>query len=196
MTMIETTKADVLRAIETERDWWRAMIDTAQESGPLTGNEDVDGSWTFKELLAHIDGWRRLTLARFEAAATAADAPIIPWPNGMDDDTDDGTNAINAWFDEQSHASSLDQIVATSTERLESLHAVVQSMSAEDLLTPGRFARFGPGFADIPIGPALIGYTVTHMHGEHAPTLLAWLSQRAGQHVELPPTPPDFGFVD
>jgi hypothetical protein len=195
MATIEPTKADLLRAIETEQDWWLAMIDTARTSGPLTGDEDIDGDWTFKELLAHIDGWRSWTLARFEAAADGTD-PKEPWPAEMHEESDDDVDAINAWFKEQSHRQSLDDVIAASTNRLHELHAVLERMSEDDLFTPGRFVRFGAEYADLPIGPAVLGYSITHVHGEHGPTLETWLSARSGQHVELPPTPPNFGYDD
>jgi hypothetical protein len=111
-------------------------------------------------------------------------------------DDNGGVDVINAWFKAQSHDRSLDDVIDTSTNRLQALHATIERMPEDDLLTPGRFARFGADWAELPIGPALIGFSVTHVHQEHAPALEAWLSTRAGQHVELPPTPPDFGYND
>jgi hypothetical protein len=194
MATREVTKADLLRAIETEQDWWRAVFDLAAADGPLTGDESLDGAWTYKELLAHVLGWRRLTLARLEAAATNSGKPAPPWPDGMSDETAMGTDEINAWFQAESREQSLDQVIGGMTANLDGLHDVVEQMPAADLLTPGKYPWLGEGFDSLPVGPALIGYSITHVHVDHAPTLEAWLTARQGQHVELPPTPSNLGY--
>ncbi len=78
--------------------------------------------------------------------------------------------------------------------QIDTMEALVRRMSDEDLFTTGKFSQFGEGFDVIPIGPALIGYSITHVHQDHAPALEAWLTARRGQHAELPPTPSDLGY--
>ena len=196
MATVETTKVDLLRAIDTERDWWRAVLDLAAQDGPLTGDEAIDGNWTIKELLAHVSGWRGWTVTRLEAAANGIGKPTPPGPAGMEDNTAEGTDEINAWFGEQARAESLQTHVQRLNGQLDALDAVVERMPAEDLLTPGRFASADPALSDLPIGPALIGFSIVHVHEEHAPALEAWLTARLGQHAELPPTPSNFGYQD
>lgn len=195
MTTVETSKADILRAIDTETAWWRAVIDLAQERAPLNGSEPVDGSWTFKEVLAHVDGWRQWTLARLEAAASGEE-PVAPWPAELPGETEEDVDEINAWFDEQVRPLPLNEVIDGFMRRLGRIRAAVEALSADDLLTPGRYARFGPEWADLPLGPAIVGYSISHVHDEHAPALIAWLSERLGQHAELPPAPSNFGFED
>lgn len=196
MPQIETTKEDLLRSLATERDWWRAVLDLAGEDVDLTGDEQIDGSWTLKTLLGHISGWRDLTIARLETAARGTGMPTPPWPETMPHETEDDVDAINAWFDEQSRAASFESEVERLFGQIDAMEALVRRMSEEDLFTPGRFARFGEGFEALPIGPAVIGFSITHVHLDHAPALEAWLTERRGQHAELPPTPSDFGYVD
>lgn len=194
MPTIPVTKADLVRAIDTESDWWRAVLDQATASGPLSGDEEIDGNWTFKELLAHVIGWRTLTLARLEAAADGTGAPTPPWPAGMTDETDEGTDEINAWFSAQSHRASLAEVAGQMETQLAALRGAIERIPDDDLFTPGRFASIDPAFAQLPLGPALIGYSIEHVHGEHAPALEAWLDANRGQHVELPPIPSNFGY--
>ena len=53
------------------------------EPGPM-------GEWTFKDLAAHLLGWRNRTIARLEAAAGRVEKPPAnPWPAELDDDDDD-----------------------------------------------------------------------------------------------------------
>ncbi len=196
MTEIETTKADVQRAIETERDWWRAVFDLAAQNEPVTGNEAVNGYWTYRELVGHINGWRSWTVARLEAAADGTGRPTPPWPAEMSDETELGTDEINAWFLQQSRATSFDHTIAETFALLDRMRDAVERIPDERLLTPGAFAETDPALANLPIGPALIGFSITHVHGEHAPDIEPWLTERLGQHVELPPAPSNLGFED
>ncbi len=196
MPPITTTKDDLLRALEIERDWWRAVLDLAGEDMDLTGDEAVDGSFTVKELLAHIAGWRDWTIARLTVAAHGSGTPTPPWPATMPDETEDDVDAINAWFTRQSRAVSFEAEVERLFGQIDSLESVIGGIPDGDLLTPGKFAWFGEGFDAIPVGPALIGYSMTHVHQDHAPALEAWLTERRGQHAELPPAPSNFGFED
>lgn len=196
MNGIAITKADLIRALVTERDWWRAMLDLAAQDGALTGDEAIDGNWTLNELLAHINGWRAWTLARLEAAADGSDSPTTPWPAPMSEATEAGVDEINAWFTAESHGTTLPGQVRRLNSQLDGLEAVVERMPAEDLLVPGRFGWLGEGAEPLPIGPALIGYSITHVHKDHATTLETWLTVRLGQHPEFPPAPTNFGFED
>ena len=63
--------------------------DRMTEPGPM-------GAWTFKDLSAHLLGWRDRTIARLEAAAEGRTEPPAPWPAELDDD-----DSINAWIHEQ-----------------------------------------------------------------------------------------------
>ena len=194
MPEIDTTKDDLLRTLETERDWWRAVLDLAGEEVDVTGDEEIDGSWTLKTLLGHITGWRDLTISRLETAERGSGMPTAPWPATMPEETEDDVDAINAWFDERSQAASLESAVEQLFGQIDTMEALVRRMSDDDLFTVGKFSRFGEGFDAIPIGPALIGYSITHVHQDHAPALEAWLTARRGQHAELPPTPSDLGY--
>lgn len=195
MSQNSITKADILRAIDTERQWWQAIFDLASEDGPLTGNEIIDGSWTFKTLIAHIDGWRVWTLTRLQAAANNSGMPIPPWPASLSDTSESDVDKINAWFDDQSRKQSLETVITNFETHLDRLRAVVERIPEDDLLTPGRFAWLGEEFESRPIGPALIDFSNAHVHIDHAPALESWLTQKRGQHTELPPIPSDLGFV-
>lgn len=196
MAQTDITKDDLVRALEAEREWWRAVLDLAAEDVDLTGDEAIDGTWTLKTLIGHIAGWRDLTIARLETAERGSGMPTMPWPSTLPAETEADVDGINAWFEAQARAASF----ASETERLfgqiDTMEALVRRMSDEDLFTTGKFAQFGEGFDQIPIGPGVIGYSITHVHQDHAPALETWLSERRGQHAELPPTPSDFGYVD
>ena len=92
------TKGDLLAALASERRFWEALVAVVQDAGLLDRPGANNGPWTFKDVAAHLNGWRGLTVARLEAAARGAGSPAPPWPAGLDEATDAGTDAINAWF--------------------------------------------------------------------------------------------------
>lgn len=189
------TKSDVVRSIETERAWWRAVVDLAAGNSPVTGDEPVNGDWTYRELIGHVNGWRRWTVARLEAAAAGGNA-ITPWPGSMSGVTEAGLDEINAYFQRESREIPLDEAIAEMFSLLDRMRMAVESIPDDRLLTPGAFARTDPELADYPIGPALVGFSITHVHIEHAPALQTWLSERIGQHAELPPAPSSLGYEE
>src|SRR5436190_9441267 len=80
--------ADRVRA---DQQFWRALVDEVgrdrmNEPGPM-------GEWTFKDLAAHLAGWRNARIPMIEAVGRGEPVPPPPWPADMDDD-----DAINAWL--------------------------------------------------------------------------------------------------
>ncbi len=51
------------------------------------------GEWAFKEVIAHLTGWRLTTAARLEAGLHYQ-APVFPWPAHLSEEHD--TDAIDA----------------------------------------------------------------------------------------------------
>ena len=59
------------------------------------------GEWTFKDLIAHLTGWRQTTAARLEAGLRGEE-PVFPWPARLDEEAD--LHEINRWFFEANHS--------------------------------------------------------------------------------------------
>jgi hypothetical protein len=61
--MTETTsKAALLKQIERERALWDDMVAEIGEERMLQGG--ATGDWSFKDVVAHLNGWRVKTLTR------------------------------------------------------------------------------------------------------------------------------------
>jgi hypothetical protein len=186
------TKDDLLAALATERRFWDALVATVARSDLMNRPGIGDAAATFKDVAAHLNGWRSLTLARFQAALRGAGPPVRPWPPDLGDDTQAGTDAINAWFAARTSDLSTADVLAETTAQFDTLAATVAAMPAAGLLTLGRFAWLG----DLPIGPALLGFSFTHLHTDHEPDIRAWLQRETGSEPALPPPPPNFGYVE
>ena len=81
-------------------------------------------------------------------------------------------------------------VLAETMAQFDAMSATVAAMPADDLLTPGCFAWLG----NLPIGPAVLGYSFTHLHTDHAPDIRVWLRRETGSDPVLPPAPPTFGY--
>jgi len=78
--MLDTppTKDDLLTAIAMERRFWDALVATVKEAGLMERPGVNNGPWTFKDMAAHVNGWRGLTVARLEVAHRGAGATRSP----------------------------------------------------------------------------------------------------------------------
>ncbi|MFN8514301.1 MAG: ClbS/DfsB family four-helix bundle protein [Thermomicrobiales bacterium] len=162
------TKADLLARIEEEREYWQrlvAKVDQAwmEEPGPM-------GDWSFKDLAAHITGWRERTIARFEAAGRGDEVPPPAWPAHLTEDDE-----INNWIYRQSKDRPLREVLQEADASYQRLATAISSLSEDDVTTPGRFPVFG-GQALVDVDSLLFD----HLREEHEPAIHAWLATRQG----------------
>ncbi|HEX8036254.1 MAG TPA: maleylpyruvate isomerase N-terminal domain-containing protein [Ktedonobacterales bacterium] len=156
-----TGKDGLLARIRAEHESWRALLaeigeERMEEPGPM-------GDWTFKDLVAHLGGWRERTIRRLEAGP--GQEPPTPWPSNLTDDDE-----INAWIYEQNRVRALRDVLADYDAHFGRLAAAIAALPDEDVTTPGRFEWMeGGALAEAD----LFG----HLHEEHEPSIRAWLAQ-------------------
>ena len=158
------TRGRLVAHIEAERAWWANLVEEVgegrmNEPGPM-------GEWTFKDLAAHLLGWRDRTIARLEAAADGREAPPPPWPSGLDDD-----DPINAWFQARSDGRSVRAVLDDVDRSYERLANAIAALP-EDMVTRRDALPWmdGESLAET----KLFG----HLHDEHMPSIRAWLATR------------------
>jgi hypothetical protein len=166
-------KTGWLERVEEARTTWEGIV-------AEVGEADLDrpgamGDWTFKDVAAHLNGWRVRTVDRLEAAARDETPPPPPWPAELGEDTEDGTDAINRWFYDQSRDRSAAEILAEAREQYRRMRAATEANPEDDLLTPGRF----PWLGTYPLCAVIQG-SYDHLREEHEPALRAWLASRSG----------------
>jgi hypothetical protein len=154
-------RADLVATCEKERGLWRDLvaevgIDRMTEPGPM-------GPWSFKDLAAHLLGWRERTIARLEAAAEGRDAPPPAWPSGLDDD-----DSINDWIQARSDGRSVRAVLDDVDRSYQRLAAAIAALP-EDLVTRRGALPWleGESLAE----QDLFG----HLHDEHMPSIREWL---------------------
>lgn len=165
-----TSKTALLNAIEAERLGWEALVAEIGEERMTQPGANQD--WSFRDTAAHLNAWREQTLARLEAAARDQPPPPPPWPADLDEDSDEGTDRINAWFAERDRNRPLADVLGTTREQFRRLRQAVEALPERDLLEPGRY----PWLAGEPLGPAVLGGSFGHFHDDHEPAIRAWLA--------------------
>ncbi len=128
-------------------------------------------AWTFKDVVAHLNGWRTVTLARLDAACHGRAPAVPPWPAHL---SADDTEAINDWIYQTSREQPLEEVLATYRQSFQQLRDAVAALSERDLTERGRYAWLGGE----PLA-AVITASFEHLHDEHEPALRAWLAQSA-----------------
>ena len=155
-------KEALLAQMYDEHAFWHALLADIGEArmeqpGPM-------GEWTFKDLAAHLTGWRARTIARLEAASQGQEAPPPPWPASLETDDD-----VNAWIYQQNRDRPLRDVLSDADGSYQRLAAALAALPETDLTTPGRFAWMeGKPLAE--------GDFFGHLHEEHEPSIHAWLS--------------------
>lgn len=159
------TIGDMLAAIDRERVSWEALLAEVGEGrmlepGPM-------GEWSFKDLTAHLTGWRARTLQRLEAAANGQPEPDPAWPANLTTDDE-----INDWIHAVNKDRLVGEVIAESRESYARLAEIVQRLPDEALYDPAYF----PWLEGEALGPQIVlGGLSSHLHEEHEAEIRRWL---------------------
>lgn len=164
--------------LETVRGLRRDLDELVEQVGEERAVEPgAWGPWTFKDLIAHLTGWRLMTAARLEAGLRDQE-PQAPWPDRFTGgDLEEGNvDDINEWFYQTNRDKPLAQVLQESNEAFDRVEQALQELPEDALFQPGRFAWMS--WSDEGLGPAVIRGTYGHYHVDHKPDIEAWLGQR------------------
>ena len=155
--------ADRIRA---DRTFWRDLVaevgrERMHEPGPM-------GEWSFKDVAAHLAAWRNYRIPAIEAVARGEPMPSPPWPTEF---AEDDYDAINAWFRERDSTRSLADVLDDYDRSFERLAAALEALPESVAHDP-----HGLPWMD---GEAAVNADFTeHLHGEHMPSIRAWLDRK------------------
>lgn len=159
------SKAQLLDELRDEEARFEALLqDIGDENMTQPG---VAGEWSIKDIVAHLTGWRRWTVARFQAALRHEPAPPPLWPGSLQTDDE-----INAWIYDANRDRPLADVLRDSRDVFDQLVATLDAFSDADLLDPARFPWIAA--EDFPLTGALF---FGHFHDEHEPDMRAWLEK-------------------
>jgi hypothetical protein len=158
------TKAQLLADLQEENRAWEALL--AEIGEARIGQPGVAGAWSIKDIVAHLTGWRKRTVARLQAAATGDPEPPPPWPSHLQTDDE-----INAWIYEMNQRRSLREVLDDSQQTFLALVTAIEALPEAELIDPHHFPWTN--------GEVLSAKAVfAHFHEEHEPDMRAWLAQQ------------------
>ncbi|MDQ3044501.1 MAG: ClbS/DfsB family four-helix bundle protein [Chloroflexota bacterium] len=161
-----TGKTGWLERIEREREAWEAIV--SQVSDTDMDRPGAAGEWNFKDVVAHLNGWRERTVDRLEAAGRG-EAPT----HDLSDETDEEVEATNRTIYDRNRDRPAADILAESREQFRRMREAVETLSEDTLVTPGRFDWLDGE----PLSAVLDG-SFGHLHEEHEPAIRAWLTAK------------------
>src|SRR5258708_2269408 len=85
------SKTQLLTELRKEQAAWEALLDEIGEAHMT--QPEVAGGWSIKDIVAHLTGWRRRSVRRFQALLHHVPDFSPPWPPELRED-----DAINAWM--------------------------------------------------------------------------------------------------
>jgi Mycothiol maleylpyruvate isomerase N-terminal domain len=164
--MTSVQQREAAQRLRADQRFWRELVaevgrERMLEPGPM-------GEWTFKDLAAHLGAWRNYRIPALEAVARGDPLPPPPWPAGL---AEDDYDAINAWLQERDAKRSLDDILDDYDRSFERLAAALEALPESVAHDP-----HGLPWMD---GEAAVDADFTeHLHGEHLPSIRAWLDRK------------------
>jgi hypothetical protein len=157
-------KSEFLSGLQEEYRQWTTLLDEIGTS--RMDRPDVAGGWSIKDIVAHLTGWRRRTVARLQAAGRGEPTPPSPWPAHLQTDDE-----INAWIYEANRERSVQEILDDSDQVFQQLLAAIKALPDEALRNP---ADHFPWLEGGPLTPTTL---FGHFHEEHEPDMRAWLAR-------------------
>ena len=161
-------KSELLNGLQEEYWQWEALLDQIGEARMDQPGAAAD--WSIKDIVAHLTGWRRRTVARLQAAQRGEGEPPPSWPAHLQTDDE-----INAWIYETNRGRSVHEVLRASDHVFQQLLAAIEGLRNEVLSDPARHLPWLDG------QPFSAGEFFAHFHEEHEPDMRAWLAREAKQ---------------
>ena len=157
------SKTQLLTELRQEQSAWEALLDEIGQAHMT--QPEVAGSWTIKDIVAHVTGWRRRTVRRFQALLHHEPDFSPPWPPELREDDD-----INAWIYEANRARPLAEVLSESREIFQQLVETLDAFSEEELQDLRRIL----GLEEEQVSGSMF---FAHFQQEHEPDMRAWLEK-------------------
>jgi hypothetical protein len=155
------TRSEFINELQQEYQQWQSLL---EQIGPENMDQQgVTGHWSIKDIVAHLAGWRKRTVARLQAAQRGeTDAPP-PWDPQLTTDDE-----INAWIYESNRGRSVREVLDESDQVFRDLLTAIEGLPDEVLSEPQRHLPWMEG------NPFTPGAFFAHFHEEHERDMRAW----------------------
>jgi hypothetical protein len=161
-------KSETIASLQEEYQGWQELLD--QIGLQHMDQPGVAGHWSIKDIVAHLTGWRRRTVARLQAAGRAEPEPPTPWPAHLQTDEE-----INAWIFEADHNRPAREILGESDQVFRQLLAAIEGLPAQAFTDVRRYLPWWEGSS------LTADAFFAHFHEEHEPDMRAFLARMQSQ---------------
>ncbi len=169
-------KQDFLDKFNQDRLRWDKLVSEVGESRmEIPG---VMGEWTFKDVVAHLTGWRKRTVVRVHAGCGGQRHEPLPWPAEMGGDAD---------VEDETDPEPINQYIYTANrdrplrEVLEESHAVLDQLEKALAALPESAFEDAKCFGWLEGKPLGESDMLGHLHDEHEPDIYRWLQAQQQQ---------------
>ncbi len=163
-------KSELLNWLQEEDQQWEALL---EQIGPARMDQPgVNGQWSFKDLVAHLNGWQPRLISRIQAAHRNEPEPAPPWPSTLQNEDD-----INAWIYESNHGRSVREVLDETRHLFQQLLAVIEDLPDD--------VRIDEGYRLVWLGDQYFSASefFDHFHDDHEPDVRAWLAREEKREV-------------
>jgi hypothetical protein len=167
MKELSVKKSELLDWLQQEYQQWEAFLD---QIGPARMDQPgVNGDWSMKDIVAHLNGWNRWLVSRLHAAGRREAQPPPPWPAHLQTEDE-----INAWIYAANRERPVRAVLDETRQVYQQLLAVIEGL-ADDVRTE----RIEPAFYLVWVDDQrfLAGEFFNHFHDDHEPDVRAWLAR-------------------
>jgi hypothetical protein len=157
------SKMQLLIELRKEQAAWEVLLDEIGDAHMT--QPDVAGGWSIKDIVAHLTGWRRRSVRRFQALLKHEPDFSPPRPPELQEDDE-----INAWIYEASRDRPLADVLNDSWEAFQQLVETLDAFSEDELQNLRRSLRL----EEEQVSGSMF---FAHFHQEHEPDMRAWLEK-------------------
>src|SRR3954454_16517930 len=167
-------KSELLSWLQDEYRQWEALL---KEIGPARMDQPgVNGQWSMKDLVAHLNGWQPRLITRMQAAQRNEPEPPPPWPATLQNEDE-----INAWIYGSNRGRAAREVLDESARLFQQLLAVVEGLPDD--------VRIEQDYHLVWLNDQRFSASefFDHFHDDHEPDVRAWLArdeQREGRPTQ------------
>lgn len=177
-------RSQINARLAEERSHWESIV--AEVDPAWTSEPNAIGDWSFKDVVAHLAGWRQRFVDELVAVVQGTPTPDLGWPHTAEE-TEDGSpeaedrlQAINDWIYEQNRTRTYDQVLARSSLQWTTIQAAVDLMPDDLLQRHDAIALLD----DESIAASLLNPDFfSHLREEHEPDIREWIARRREQNT-------------
>ena len=169
-------KQQILTTLREEFNRWEELLASMNEE-QITAPH-LPSNLSIKDVIAHLRAWQQISIARVEAALLNREPEFPKWPAGLEPESEDGPDQVNAWIYETYREQPWSSVHRDWREGFLRFLELGEAIPEKDLLDAGRY-------------PWLHGYSLfaflqssyEHHHEDHLEPLLDWLQQHGNMKI-------------